>query len=157
MKKVLVVALALAALMGGCETTYQRKQKLDLAEYANYLKGGTGVIEGQAFFRTAGGEVRTAAGLPVWVNPVTSYSREWWENSVLPDRKISEADPQTPLQKSDTADAQGNFRIEGLAPGKYYVVSVIRWMYAQNAWTGGYVCAEAEVENGKVTKVIVTR
>lgn len=43
-------------------------------EYSSLPEAGTAVVHGQAFLKTRGGDVKTAAGEEVILNPVTSYS-----------------------------------------------------------------------------------
>lgn len=51
------------------------------SEYLALPKTGTATIIGQAFLKTRGGDVKTAAGNEILLNPVTSYSLQWYEMS----------------------------------------------------------------------------
>ena len=97
-------------------------------EYAPYANRGSSSIAGQVFLRTRGGEVRYGAGSDVYVNPVTSYSTEWWSRAVVGGRQLQAADPRTgPYQHTARADGEGRFLITGLSAGEYYVVSSVYW------------------------------
>ena len=44
----------------------------DPAEYAPFLEEGTGVVSGQAFMKTRGGDVKLGAGNTVTLDPITA-------------------------------------------------------------------------------------
>jgi hypothetical protein len=130
------------------------------AEYAPFLRGGTGSLTGQAFLRTVGGEVRLAAGRPATLDPVTAYSREWWRQRgresigwftvAAPDSLFVAA------RREVTVNAQGGFHFDGLAPGWYYVRSLVTWEVAGKT-QGGVVGDSVLVRSGSTTEIILTR
>lgn len=157
-KYVFAAALVMAIVVsGGCVSKYTMKTEPDYDVKAFHANIGTGEITGEAFLRTNGGEVKTAAGLAVRAIPVTEYTTELYNNVYLPNRELSNPPASGIPAVVATANSRGEFTIKGLAPGKYYVVSYISWYYMQNSITGAYAVAEAIVESGKTTKVLVTR
>lgn len=165
MRKVLSV-LALLALIAGCASmpgfTIVPRIDFPVAEY-DALQGreGTGVVTGQVFLRTRGGEVRYGAGSEVVLNPVTSYSRQWYEQAYLGGQRLSDPDMRAADALIKTqADGSGNFRFDNVPPGDYYLTSSVFWEAPGASYLssqGGYISSPVTVDNGKEVKQILTR
>lgn len=140
---------------------YNRKAKFIDSEYTPYGVPGTSTITGQAFLKTRGGDVKFGAGCVIWLNPVTTYSKEWYEKSVIKGYMLSEADPQTEKYHWETiADGFGNFEFKNLPAGNYYIACNITWQVPGKyglEGTGGTAYAQTSVKEGGVVKVVVTR
>ncbi|RAU39285.1 hypothetical protein [Pseudomonas sp. RIT411] len=156
----LTLALALTA---GCvsKPAPQPRIAFPVAEYNALPKEGTGVVEGQAFMKTVGGDVKFGAGSEVTLNPITSYSEQWYRHYY---------ELRSPLQAADTrqdsyilttqADGSGNFKFTDVPPGRYFVTSTVRWQApSQFGLTnqGGWLTNRITVSNGKTTRVMLTR
>lgn len=132
-------------------------------EYQALEKVGKSTVTGQAFLRTRGGDVKTAAGSEVILNPVTSYSMEWYEKSYLPGRAITPSDDRLwNYAKKQIADGSGRFTFKNVPPGEYFVTTVITWEAGtgyQGALQvqGGAVTKRIVVKAGEDNEVIVTR
>lgn len=163
MKFILVFAfLGLSSCVA--QAPYQRQVLFDEAEYKPYGVAGTGSISGQAFLKTRAGDVKYGAGNEVWLNPVTTYSTEWFENAVVPYRSITPPDRRTSdYARRTIADAEGRFKFEKLPPGEYYAVCSIIWQYPGGyqgslVSTGSMAYAKVRVGDGEqVANVVVTR
>jgi hypothetical protein len=127
------------ALATACALSTQPASRLvsfNSAEYAPYDRPGTGVIFGQVFLRTQAGEVRYGAGSEVYLDPVTSYSTEWWTRAVVGGRHLEPADAKAlAYRKTSVADGEGRFVFPDLPAGEYYVVSSVFWEYVASGWT----------------------
>lgn len=155
------------AIVAGCvaPTKMPAVERIEfpIEEYSALPASGTGVVEGQAFLKTRGGDVKTAAGSVVLLNPVTSYSNQWYEINYILQKPLTEADPR--LQKYETtktADAEGRFKFTNVPPGEYYVVSKVTWEAPtgyQGAMEtqGGIVAKRITVKNSETTEIVVTR
>lgn len=155
--RALLVGLA-ATLVAGCATKpLPRLAKYDPTEYSSFSGQGTGVIEGQAFLVTLGGDVKYGAGREVWLNPVTTYSTEWYERGVLKYESLEAAPAEVPPPRIAVADGEGRFRFDRLPAGEYYLACHIDWAISQYSMTGGIAHAKVKVEDGKVTQAVVTR
>ena len=131
MKKFLMV-LGVAAL-AACSTTQEAKAPdpikrqvvLDEKEYAPYDVKGTAVIEGRLCTKNAEGKEVCPAGQRVILNPVTTYSKEWFE--AWKTMKCLEPPHPTALKHNrlTATDEKGNFKFDNLAPGKYFVAAEI--------------------------------
>lgn len=134
-----------------------------LAEYEALPKEGTGVVTGQVFLRTVGGEVRYGAGSDVWLNPVTSYSTHWFENDYSkPGTRLMPPDTRQDAYIPETqADGHGNFRFENVPPGDYYLTSEVVWHVPLGRFSstpqGGVISKRITVENDSETRVMLTR
>lgn len=154
----MLLAFLACAMLAGCNTPKDRLATFDPAEYEPYAKSGSGVIVGQAFLRTRSGEVRYGAGQNVHLNPVTSYSTEWYERWVCGSDVLKPADERASnYSRQAIADGEGRFRIEGLPAGEYYVACWIFWEYGSGIETGGVAHAKVKVQSGQTTNAIVTR
>lgn len=160
-----LAAMAVLAL-GGCAITQPppaTRIPFPQAEYDALPKSGTGTITGQAFLKTRGGDVKTAAGTPVVLNPVTSYSRDWFKKVRIEHQTIEAADPkQQPYLRQKIADAAGKFTFDNVPAGRYYVVTAVQWEaptgYRASLETqGGMLVEEVEVSDGKTVEIVMTR
>lgn len=150
--------LGVAAFLAGCAAPQPMSAKFDPAEHAAFSKSGTGVIEGQAFLKTKGGDVKLAAGNVVSVFPATSYWREWRDRSVIGGVELSGGDDRANQFVRETqADGEGRFRFDGLPAGSYILTCEIRWHYSEYGQTGGIAHARVTVRDGEVTRAVVTR
>ena len=158
----LFVAAALSACVPMTPPPVARMQFPE-AEYLALAKAGNSTVKGQAFLKTRGGDVKTAAGNEVNLNPVTTYSIEWYEKSYLLAHRIVPADPRmrTYVTKQ-VADGSGRFTFKNVAPGEYFVTSTVTWEAPtgyQGALIvqGGVVSKRITVKDGDDIEVIVTR
>ena len=166
MKKV-IQAAALTATLVGCATPVPQepiqRPPFPEQEYAALEKTGTAVVTGQAFLKTLGGDVKTAAGETVYLNPVTSYSTHAYTASVGTTRPMAQPDPRLfQYMKSVTADGTGRFAFKNVPAGDYYVVTQVTWQapvgYQGALRTqGGVVHKRVSVRSGEAAEVILTR
>lgn len=156
------VLVMIVSALGGCvgspANPIKREAQFIEAEYSPYERTGSGVLVGQAFLVTAGGDVKYGAGRQVLLNPVTSYSDEWYQKSVVPCLTIEPSDPRVHKYTRYTmADGEGRFRFTDLPPGDYYAVCAISWVFSANGTqTGGYAHAKVTIRDGQTTEVILT-
>jgi len=160
MKKMFLLFLVFSTLFS-CAHIIQRQARFINDEYAPYRLPGTSVIHGQAFLRTRGGDVKFAAGRTISLNPVTSYSTEWFELGIMQGNILSSPDPRIkPFNKTTIADGMGIFEFTDLPAGEYYVATAIIWEIPSQ-WgmrsTGGTVGAKTKVGPGQKVKIILTR
>ncbi len=107
-------------------TPAPRKAEFIEAEYQPYLNPGNGVVAGQVLLHTLAGEVRYGAGREVYLNPVTSYSSEWWTQSVVGGRELEDGDARARrYERLEIADRQGKFAFSDLPSGEYYLLSLV--------------------------------
>lgn len=163
MKAIRLMAAAFAfAALAGCVTPQppQTRMFFPVSEYEALPRAGTGVVEGQVFMKTVGGDVKYGAGSEVLLNPVTSYSEEWYRATFIQNVPLSPADTrQDQYIRTTQADGNGNFRFADVPPGEYYVLSDVYWQAPTQfgmSTQGGLVAKRISVENDQTARVIVT-
>ncbi len=105
------------------------------------------------------GEVRYAAGSEVFLNPVTSYSKQWYHESYLRNAPMAEADLRlSDYVVSTQADAEGKFEFKNVPAGEYYLTTTLVW-YVPGSYVpqGGAISKPITLEEGQELKVILTR
>ncbi len=172
--------IAIAAFAAGCVTpprqlttpqaaTPQPTIPFDESALQPFAVKGTSNITGQAFLKTAGGEVRYGAGDDVSLIPVTPYTTKRVEAFVAASDPIVAGIlvPQhidLRLQKyirTVVADGSGNFEFQNIPAGDYYIACPIFWSVPNldlgiTDQTGGVAHTKTYVGDGETVKVVVT-
>lgn len=163
--RIVSTLLLVAAISSGCASAPPPVQRVPFneAEYQRLPQSGTGVVEGQAFLKTLGGDVKYGAGQVVRLFPVTSYSEQWWQVSVVEKRPLVDSDPRySQYIRTTQADGAGNFKFTDVPPGKYFINAEVSW-FAPTGFQGalqkqgGIVANRIEVSNDKTTRVMITQ
>jgi hypothetical protein len=162
--KIKILGLLLAiSLMPSCAMQRPIVERIPFPadEYAALSTAGTGVVSGQGFLKTTIGEVRTAAGSEVSLNPVTSYSQQWYDVGYLQNTGLGVKDSRYDEYIIRTvADGDGRFTFRNVPPGDYFLNTSIIWHVPRGYVLipqGGYVCEKITVKNGDELNIILTR
>lgn len=165
MKRVLWGA-AMAAVLAGCAVPVQQKTydplPFNAAEYEALPTTGTGVVRGQVFLKTRGGDVKKGAGSPVVLTPATSISEQTYREGYLGGKRPSSkgGGETEKYWRRSTADAEGRFEFRDVPPGKFFVLSEVVWEAPTQfglAKQGGLIVMPVQIENDKAVEVIVTK
>lgn len=160
MKSIALGALLLLATLG-CVPPSPMVQKFNPEEFKPYMVKGTGKISGQAFLKTAGGDVKFGAGNKVELIPMTAYMRERVERVMRRGERLEERDWRViNYQRETVADGNGNFEFTEIPPGEYVVYCLIQWQVSSGIYTlptGDYAYGVVKIAEGESKKVIVTR
>jgi hypothetical protein len=161
-----ICIIAIAAFGAGCvtQTTPQPTIPFDESALLPFGGKGTSTITGQAFLKTAGGEVRYGAGDNVLLIPVTPYTTEkveWFvgANSINAGIGIMALQNNLGLQKyirTVIGDGSGNFEFQNIPAGDYYILCPIFWSVPDSDMTGGVALAKTHVGDGETVKIVVT-
>ncbi|MDR3381734.1 hypothetical protein [Cupriavidus basilensis] len=163
----LVLWCTAAAILAGCAVPVQQKTydplPFNAAEYEALPKTGTGVVRGQVFLKTRGGDVKKGAGAQVILSPATSLSEqsyaEGYKSGKTPRASPGGGETQKYWRRA-TADADGRFEIRDVPPGKFFVMSELTWEAPTQfglAKQGGIIIVPVLVENGKTSDAMVTK
>lgn len=159
------IPFILAAAISGCAVTQPQplvpRVPFPVAEYEALPKTGTGSVTGQAFLRTVGGDVKYGAGSDVYLQPVTAYTKQWYEVNILGGRQLENPDPRATLgQLSTQADGNGNFTFNNVPPGNYFLSSAVRWSAPSQYGLvpqGGVIVKIITVSDGKQTSQLLAQ
>ena len=166
---VLPLLVLLGVLEGCAARPVPRRAAFNEAEFQPYAGSGTSTIQGQAFLKTRGGEVRFGAGNTVYMVPATSFTREWYDRAVVGGVNLGAADPEAQsriaqYERRTTADGNGNFEFRNIPAGEYFITCNIVWEVpystgytVQTTQTGGTAHAAVKVGPGETVKAVVTR
>jgi hypothetical protein len=98
-----------------------------VAEYSRLPRTGTAPVKGSIYVIDAMGQKIYGKQTRLYLNPVTSYSRQWYRESYLGGKKMAKADPRLfNYLKFTTSDKTGHFAFYGVPAGDYYVIGVVR-------------------------------
>lgn len=126
---------------------------------------GTARVEGQAFAKTAGGELRYAAGNIIGIRPDTLYVRDGLEFNSYKRAGVNvvTSNPNLGFLKeyvrTTIGDGDGRFIFDDLPAGKYIVTGTITWhAFDQGRFVEQRieVVGNADVKEGETARVIVT-
>ena len=128
-----------------------RKTEFILAEYEPYGEIGSSAIEGHAFLWDEEGDLVYGAGRLIFMNPVTTFSTEWWERNVLCQVELEpKKDHRSSYYHRITiADGFGQFRFQNLPAGEYYLGS--RVIDGEQ-----FAYARVNITDGEVAKILLT-
>jgi len=99
-----------------------------VAEYRSLAKSGKGTLKGRIYIADSMNNQRVVgAGTRLYLNPVTSYSEQWYEESYLGGRKMEKADARLfNYLRFTAADANGNFAFYRVPSGSYYLIGTVK-------------------------------
>ncbi|MCK5854899.1 MAG: hypothetical protein KAG56_06725, partial [Sulfurovaceae bacterium] len=94
-----------------------------LDEYRSLKKRGRSTVSGKVFITNSMTDKEIVGkSLKLYLNPVTSYSTQWYNESYLSGYKMSKVDKRLyNYLKFSTSNNNGKFDFFGVAKGKYYL------------------------------------
>jgi len=94
-------------------------------EYARLKTSGNSTVKGLIFV-TYNGQQITGRQTRLYLNPVTSYSNQWYRESYLGGHKMEKVDKRLfNYLKFTASNSNGQFAFYGVPAGKYYVVGTV--------------------------------
>lgn len=96
-------------------------------EYRQLSKRGRSTVSGKIYLENSHtSEKVTRNKIKLWLNPVTSYSRQWYEQSYLGGYKLSKTDKRLyNYLKFTYSNGSGEFNFFGVPRGDYYLTGEI--------------------------------
>lgn len=99
-----------------------------LDEYRALARTGKGTIKGKIYLSNSySGSKVFGAGTRLYLNPMTSYSNQWYEVSYIGGRKMQKADSRLfNYLRFTAADSNGNFAFYGVPSGRYFLIGTVQ-------------------------------
>jgi len=116
------------------------------AEYAALARTGKGTIQGYIYLQDVYGKKIYGTKTRLYLNPVTSYSQQWYQQSYLGGKKMGKADSRLfNYLKFTASDDQGAFAFYGVPSGRYYLIGTV---------TCGTECGYESPKNIRIAKEV---
>jgi len=95
-----------------------------VSEYKHLAQTGKGTVKGTIYVRDAYDKRVVGANTRLYLNPVTSYSKQWYKESYIGGYKMEKADSRLFNYLRFTAsDNTGKFAFYGVPTGSYYLMA----------------------------------
>jgi len=118
-------------------------------EYKRLATSGSGTVKGSIYVSDAYGKKIYGRQTRLYLNPVTSYSKQWYSESYIGGYKMAKADKRLfNYLKFTASNSQGNFAFYGVPNGSYYVIGVVKC---------GQECGYASPKNIRIAKEVTVR
>jgi hypothetical protein len=114
--------------MNTLENSNQKVQRIEfpVSEYNKLAKHGKGTIEGYIYLIDLYGDKVYGKNTRLYLNPITSYSDQWYEESYIQGKKMTEPDSRLFNYLRFTAsDSNGHFAFYGVPSGSYYLIGTV--------------------------------
>jgi len=100
-------------------------------EYIRLKKFGKNTVHGKVYLESSINDEKVVGKrVELFLNPVTSYSRQWYNQSYLGGYKLTTADKRLfNYLKSTKSNENGEFSFFGVPKGDYYLISKISCSY----------------------------
>lgn len=164
----IISMLLFSLFLAGCAQQYTIKNSFDAREVSWVKSQGKNTIDGEAFLRTNGGEVRTCAGAPVIIVPISTYSTERvlaiYNNSEKGYRPafgsgsgFANDDPRFyEYTIRSMCDSTGHFRFKNVPDGSFYVIGSVTWQISPYVVEGGRLMQKVRVSSGQTKEIIMS-
>jgi len=98
-----------------------------VSEYQHLAKTGKGTVRGSIYLRDAYERRIFGSGTRLYLNPVTSYSKQWYNESYIGGYKMEKADKRLFNYLRFTAsNTNGAFAFYGVPTGSYYLIGTVQ-------------------------------
>ena len=97
------------------------------AEYNRYSGVGKGTIQGSIYVTNSYGEKVLGSATRLYLNPATSYSNQWYNDSYIGGKKMEKADSRLyNYLKFTASNSEGKFAFYGVPSGSYYLIGTVK-------------------------------
>jgi len=97
------------------------------SEYYSLPRTGRGTIKGTIYISDSYGSRVVGSGTRLYLNPITSYSKQWYVESYLGGNRMQKADSRLfNYLKFTAADSNGRFAFYGVPNGSYYLIGTVK-------------------------------
>ena len=97
------------------------------SEYYSLPRSGRATIKGSIYITDSYGSRVVGAGTRLYLNPLTSYSKQWYVESYLGGNRMQKADSRLfNYLKFTAANSSGDFAFYGVPNGSYYLIGTVK-------------------------------
>lgn len=97
------------------------------SEYYRLARTGKGTVKGTIYLDDGYGKRIVGENTRLYLNPVTSYSKQWYNESYLGGNKMTKADSRLfNYLKFTASDSNGKFAFYGVPSGSYYLIGTVK-------------------------------
>ncbi len=108
------------------QNSKMQRVSFPVSEYNALRRVGKGTVKGQIYISDNDHKI-VGSGTRLYLNPITSYSKQWYEESYLGGHKMQKADSRLfNYLRFTAADSDGNFAFYGVPSGNYYLIGTVR-------------------------------
>jgi len=101
--------------------------KFPTSEYYSLPRSGKGTVKGKIYVTDLYGSPVVGAGTRLYLNPITSYSKQWYVESYLGGARMHKADSRLfNYLKFTAANNNGDFAFYGVPNGSYYLIGTVK-------------------------------
>lgn len=98
-----------------------------ISEYKKLNRRGKGTIRGKIYIQDAYNVNILGSQTRLYLNPMTSYSNQWYKESYLGGNKMEKADQNLfNYLKFTASNINGEFAFYGVPSGKYYLIGTVK-------------------------------
>lgn len=144
----------------GSDTEKVKRMAFPASEYHRLPKSGRGTVKGNIFVKNMYGEKVMGGGTRLYLNPATSYSNQWYNESYLDGQKMERADSRLfNYLKFTAANSSGKFAFYGVPSGSYYLIGTVKCGRAcgYDGMRNIRIATRVSVYGNKVVKQDLTR
>lgn len=97
-------------------------------EYQGLARSGKGTIKGKIYLTNSlNGSKVMGGGTRLYLNPMTSYSHQWYEVSYIGGQKMQKADSRLfNYLRFTAANSDGTFAFYGVPSGRYFLIGTVK-------------------------------
>jgi len=97
------------------------------SEYYSLPRSGRATIKGTIYITDSYGSRVVGSGTRLYLNPITSYSKQWYIESYLGGYRMQKADARLfNYLKFTAANSNGEFAFYGVPNGSYYLIGTVK-------------------------------
>ncbi|HFQ61940.1 MAG TPA: carboxypeptidase regulatory-like domain-containing protein [Epsilonproteobacteria bacterium] len=98
-----------------------------VSEYKHLARTGKGTVKGTIYVKDAYDKRVVGANTRLYLNPITSYSKQWYKESYIGGYKMEKADDRLFNYLRFTAsNNDGKFAFYGVPTGSYYLIGTVK-------------------------------
>lgn len=98
-----------------------------IEEYKHLASNGKGTVKGLIYLKDAYGRAIFGKSTRLYLNPITSYSKQWYNESYIGGYKMQKADDRLfNYLKFTASNDEGRFAFYGVPTGKYYLIGTVK-------------------------------